>query len=126
MGKKVKGTDLVFCKLDGTAWSSYQVDRRFKRVQKKFAIEIKNRLGQNKLAVVGDNRWSLHLLRHTWITLMINSGKVSDGLVSKWAGHSSVETTLNRYAHIVEGSGKKASGEFYKTLEDSVLGIKVK
>ena len=44
-------------------------------------------------------RFSLHMLRHTFVSNCVEKG-VSLKVVQRWAGHSSVETTEKIYTHI--------------------------
>ena len=48
---------------------------------------------------------SLHGLRHTYATLLINSGAVDIAQVSAELGHSNVSTTLNVYMELIGGAG---------------------
>lgn len=53
-----------------------------------------------------------YTLRHTSVTWMLNSGKVSLAAVSKWIGHKSIETTLKHYAHLMVGEFEQVA-EFW-------------
>lgn len=44
-----------------------------------------------------------YTLRHTSVTWMLNSGRVSLAAVSKWIGHKTIDTTLRHYAHLMVG-----------------------
>lgn len=66
-------------------WSADKVNRKFK--------EICDELGFDGITV--------HSLRHTFATRCIENG-VSDIVVQKWLGHSSITMTLDRYTHVTE------------------------
>lgn len=41
-----------------------------------------------------------HTMRHTWVTRLLKSGKVTMAQVSEWAGHSSIQVTVDLYGHL--------------------------
>jgi integrase len=43
----------------------------------------------------------LHTLRHTCLTRMAQSGKFRIEQISDWAGHSSIQITMDRYRHML-------------------------
>jgi integrase len=52
-------------------------------------------------------RISLHGCRHTCATLMLKAGQPIH-VVSRWLGHSSVQITLDTYAHVLPGQDEAA------------------
>lgn len=64
---------------------------------------------------------SFHGLRHTNVTLLINSG-VNVRAVSARVGHANPTTTLNIYAHALQSTDKTAAN----ILEDKLSSIKKK
>lgn len=53
---------------------------------------------------------SLHDLRHTFATLLLNTQKVDIAQISAELGHSNVTTTLDRYSHVLNGSSVSSKG----------------
>lgn len=43
----------------------------------------------------------LHTMRHTFLTRLAQSGKVSIYRISEWAGHSSIQVTMDHYLHLM-------------------------
>ena len=43
----------------------------------------------------------LHTMRHTCLTRLARSGKVRIERISEWAGHSNIQITITRYAHLL-------------------------
>lgn len=43
----------------------------------------------------------LHTMRHTFLTRLAQSGKVSIHRISEWAGHSSIQVTMDHYLHLM-------------------------
>ena len=54
------------------------------------------------MAAAGITLITLHGLRHTHVTQLLNDG-VNIKVVSARAGHSSVSFTLDTYGHLIEG-----------------------
>ena len=67
-------------------------------------------LGRAKLRKV-----SLYALRHSYVTLSLVSG-VNAKTVSEQAGHSTVEFTLDTYAHVLPEEREGASDRLEKLL----------
>jgi len=42
-----------------------------------------------------------HTLRHTCLTRMAKSGKFKIEEISRWAGHSGIQITMDRYLHLI-------------------------
>ena len=66
---------------------------------------------------------SLHGLRHTYATLLINSGVVDIAQVSAELGHSNVSTTLNVYMELIGGAGasSKAVASATETIFNNAM-----
>lgn len=60
------------------------------------------------IKAAGVKRITIHGLRHTCATLMIQSGE-SVNVVQKHLGHSKVEMTLNIYAHVLKSMEEGAA-----------------
>ncbi|MGL5693053.1 MAG: tyrosine-type recombinase/integrase [Peptostreptococcaceae bacterium] len=56
-----------------------------------------------------------HDLRHSHVTLLINS-KVPIKVISERVGHSNINTTLNIYSHVLKEMDKEASDKISETL----------
>ncbi len=67
----------------------------------------------------GLRRIKLHELRHTNISLLINSPNVSMKEVQEWAGHSTYNTTANIYSHVQVGAKNKLSASLSDILSIS-------
>lgn len=78
-------TRLIPPKHKAFSWSADKINRKFK--------ELCDELGFEGI--------TLHSLRHTFATRCIENG-VSEIVVQKWLGHSSITMTLDRYTHISE------------------------
>jgi integrase len=51
---------------------------------------------------------SPHTLRHTWVSVLLSSG-VPIVLVSRYAGHATIQTTADQCGHLVPGSPRPTS-----------------
>jgi integrase len=58
----------------------------------------------------------LHEARHIDASLMITAG-VNIKTISAWMGHSSVNSTLDRYVHLLPGSAQVALGRRNEFLD---------
>lgn len=56
-----------------------------------------------------------HDLRHSHVTLLINS-KIPIKVISERVGHSNINTTLNIYSHVLKEMDKEASDKISETL----------
>ena len=74
--------DFVCVKENGDIMSLDFMSRKVQAVCKKYGFNV-----------------GLHELRHTNISLLVNSGN-DIKIVSEWAGHSSIQTTADIYAHM--------------------------
>lgn len=92
LGEAYDDHDLVFCKDDGSPWRPEYVTRAFSRLVKESGVR----------------RGRLHDLRHGRASLMIQAG-IGIEVISKMLGHSSIRTTVDRYAHLLDGVGRAAA-----------------
>ncbi len=72
-----------------------------------------------KLADLPSTIW-LYDLRHSYVTLSLLSG-VKPKIVSEQAGHSSVEFTLDHYAHVMKEEREGASDQLESLLFSGVV-----
>lgn len=82
--KQQKLSDIVFCSTIGTHIDPNNFSREFRKV-------IKN---------AGMNKFSPHVLRHTYATRLFESN-VAAKTISELLGHSSITITLNIYTHVM-------------------------
>ena len=66
-----------------------------------------------RISIAGLKRLTLHELRHTNISILLESGASMKEL-QEWAGHSSYSTTANIYSHIQA----KTKSKLTKSLEN--------
>lgn len=59
----------------------------------------------------GIKRFSMHALRHTYATRAIERG-VPPNILQKLLGHSSIQTTMDKYVHVTDDSLSKAIKQF--------------
>ena len=59
----------------------------------------------------GIKRFCMHALRHTYATRAIESG-MQPKVLQKLLGHASLQTTMDRYVHVTDGSMDKAIKQF--------------
>lgn len=83
-------TDALFPTRRGTYPSSRNVQRRFRGVA--HSLEL-------------PEGTSPHTLRHTWVSVLLSSG-VPIFLVSRYAGHATIQTTADQYGHLVPGDAQ--------------------
>lgn len=90
-GDKYMNNGLVFCTEDGrTLWPS-NFNERYSKVLKAAGIEHKK----------------LHALRHTFVSLLAESGEDMK-TIQELAGHSSIAVTADIYTHVFERTKRKA------------------
>jgi integrase len=58
---------------------------------------------------------SPHTLRHSWASMLLSSG-VPIFLVSRYAGHATIQTTADQYGHLIPGDQQAA--ELIRTTLD--------
>lgn len=63
-----------------------------------------------------DNGFTIHCMRHTHATLLLKNG-VNAKVVSQRLGHSSVNVTLNIYAHVLDDMEIEAPKTWAKILK---------
>jgi integrase len=90
LGKSVSRDDFVFAHPDGRPLEPNTVTHTFSRIMRAAGIDL-----------------NLHGLRHTFASMMLAAG-VNIKVISGMLGHSSVNITLDIYAHLMPGSGHQA------------------
>jgi integrase len=85
-------TDALFPTQRGTYPSIRNVQRRFRGVVQVLELPTGT---------------SPHTLRHTWASVLLSSG-VPIFLVSRYAGHATIQTTADQYGHLVPGDEQAA------------------
>ena len=74
--------------------------------------QIWYKVGNRSLCGVVLRKIHLHDLRHTFCSLALNEYNIPVSIVSKSAGHSNIEVTLNTYSHSDEKMQKKTADAF--------------
>ncbi|MGE5398087.1 MAG: tyrosine-type recombinase/integrase [Chitinophagales bacterium] len=92
LGEAYQDNDLVFCRADGTAYRPDYIYHQYKRL-----------LAANSLPDT-----TFHALRHTFCTLLLESGE-DLATVSKLARHSSVSITADLYVHKTQTMQERAA-----------------
>lgn len=100
-------TENLFIQSDGKPMAIDTPNRTLKKV-----IRIYNENHEDKLPNV-----SIHGLRHTSATILINNG-INIKAVSSRLGHSETRTTLNIYTHPLKSADKDASDKMNSLLLD--------
>lgn len=85
-------TDALFPTRRGTYPLIRNVQRRFRRLAEQLDLPAGA---------------SPHTLRHTWASTLLTSG-VPIFLVSRYAGHATIQTTVDRYGHLLPGDDESA------------------
>ena len=67
------------------------------------------------VSISGIKKANFHALRHTFATRALESG-IDFKTLSILLGHSSVEVTINRYAHVLEAPKRKAMNEIVNAI----------
>lgn len=97
------GDDLVFGRTSQQAFYASTVDGRAKRawatVNKREKVVAERERREPELLVP----ISLHLCRHTFASLMIDSGANAKA-IQEFMGHSKIQTTFDVYGHLLPGS----------------------
>lgn len=97
------GEDLVFGRLPEQAFYASTVDGRAKRVwaaaneREREAVKDNGREPELLTPI------SLHLCRHTFASLLIDSG-ANPKAIQDFMGHSKIQTTFDVYGHLLPGS----------------------
>lgn len=89
----------VFTGDDGTMLDPDRISQHYYRFWEKPA---------SKGFVMGLPRHRFHDLRHTFASLLLHQG-LDIKLISTMMGHASVSITLDRYSHLMPGSGEKVA-----------------
>lgn len=74
-----------------------------------FAYEALLRRAKAAWTAAKLDRIGLHECRHTFASLMIGAG-VNAKALSSYLGHSSIQTTFDRYGHLMPGNEDEAAG----------------
>jgi integrase len=94
-------TDAVFCTTTGTLASQHNLRRRS-------LAPILKRASLNDVTP--------HTLRHTATSFALASGRVGPKDVAAMLGHATTRMTLDRYGHVLPGSGAHVAGAIANTL----------
>jgi integrase len=98
-------TDALFPTRRGTYPLSRNVQRRFRRLVERLDLP---------------DGTSPHTLRHTWASTLLTSG-VPIFLVSRYAGHATIQTTVDQYGHLLPGDDRSAE-LIRETLDERFRG----
>jgi len=101
MGSRLKDTDFVFARSDGSPLDPNMVTRTFSKIVRKAGLP----------------HMRLHDLRHTHATLMLKAG-VHPKIVSERLGHAGIGITLDTYSHVLPGLQEAAAERFDRLLEE--------
>lgn len=66
----------------------------------------------------GFKQGNIHILRHSFISNLIYTGKVDIVSISRHVGHSNANTTLSCYAHLIKGADKKTAAAISEVMFD--------
>jgi integrase len=94
-------TELLFTKPDGEPLQPQHVSQAFEARQRRAGLPIIR----------------LHDLRHTAATIALSAG-IHPKIVSERLGHSTVQLTLDRYSHVVDGLQEAAAQQ----IGDAIFG----
>ena len=95
LGLKLKDTDLVFSKYDGSQLRPDTISRAWSSLAKRCCIAAHR----------------LHDARHTHASLMLKQG-IHPRIVQERLGHSTISTTLDIYSHVAPGLQEAAARRF--------------
>lgn len=105
------GDDYLFVRADGLPWGKSHQDRRMKAACEAARVEPV----------------SFHILRHSYASLIINSGVTELSIVGDLLGHADGRITKRHYAHIADAT-KRAAVENLPSFEikaSNVTALKV-
>src|SRR5262249_27728678 len=68
---------------------------------------LRHRVSSNLLEKAGLRRVRPHALRHTFASLLLQNGE-SPVYVKEQMGHSSIQVTVDSYAHLIPGANRQA------------------
>ncbi len=109
---------LVFCSRNGTPLEYNTIRRAHVNICKKAEIRPYELMDDEGNTTIQYKGVSLHALRHTFATRMIENG-VDVKTVSELLGHASIEITLNTYVHSTNEAKRKA----IDTMEQMYEGL---
>ncbi len=95
--------DWVFAREDGAIWKPDTFTTAFRRLVR-----------ESKLGAI-----RFHDLRHTHATQLLSEG-VYIKVVSERLGHSSIQITLDTYAHVLPGMQDEAADKANSTIKDII------
>ena len=99
-----KADDLIFPSKRGTyAGHDNMVKRQFKPLFDKLEVEDQSRFGRDVEPI---ERFNWHALRHFAISCWIEAG-LDPKTVQTFAGHSSLQVTMDRYGHLFRSEGHR-------------------
>lgn len=90
-------------------------------------IEPRNLLRslQNICEKCGIPKMTVHSLRHTFATMLIEKGE-NPAVIQEYLGHTSITTTVKTYVHIIPSIMEQASGRMSKEFEKEILSLNLK
>jgi integrase len=97
------GEDLVFGRTPAQAFYASTVDGRAKRAWKAASQREREAAQDDGRAPVLLKPISLHQCRHTFASLLIDSG-ANPKAIQEFMGHSKIQTTFDVYGHLLPGS----------------------
>ena len=100
LGRPLTDDDLIFSQVDGKPLLPNTVTHNW--------IKLVRRIGLHRIR--------LHDTRHTHASLILEQG-VHPKIAQERLGHSSIQITLDTYAHLLPGAGKTAAEHFDKLLK---------
>lgn len=99
-GEDYRDLGMVFCKPDGDYISPREFLRQYQRLLQKAGLERKR----------------FHDLRHTVASLLINANE-NPKVIQQLLGHSTISTTLDIYAHVMDQTLNRSVDNLYNQLE---------
>lgn len=100
LGSEYKDFDLIFCQKNG------------KPLEPRSVVRL---VFNPALTKAGIRRIRFHDLRHTFVTLLIAQGE-NLKYISRQARHSSIQTTIDRYGHLLPEVNREAGAKLDKTV----------
>lgn len=99
VGELYKDLGMVFCKEDGNYIYPRDFVRQYQKILKKAGVENKR----------------FHDLRHTVASLLINANE-NPKVIQELLGHSTISTTMDIYAHVLDETKDKSIEKLYNQL----------
>ena len=109
LGSRWKGKNWLFIKSDGSIMNVSTPYKKFHQIIKEYNKHVPK---EDHLPIL-----SLHDLRHTNASLLVQSNKVDTKTISKKLGHSDMATTMKYYIHSYEESEQETA----EILEDMLV-----